>query len=345
MNITRTAAWFFIIAVILTFLVVAQNFLIPLVVAACVWFIINSIAGIIAKIKLKGRSLPMWLCRAISMTSIVGVIMFAIEIIVGSVNGMIAAVPQYQTNLDRMMNEAMVALHIQELPTMSQIMERFDLSAMAASMGAAISGLAGSLFLVLLYVVFMLLEQNTFPRKWRLMFGSRDQRRLAADVLEDVNESVRNYITYKTGINLAASLLALLLVWAVGLDFPIFWAFLIFLINWIPTIGSLVSVTMPTLFALVQFDSWTPVLIVFLGILGVQTIMFNIVEPRVLGKLLNISGLVVILALVLWGSLWGIVGMVLSVPIMVSLIIVLSKFESTKSIAIWLSADGFLVEE
>ncbi len=345
MDITRTAAWFFIIAVALAFLILAQNFLIPLVVAGCIWFIINSLSGLIAKVKIGKSGLPMWLCRTIAMVSILGLIVFAIEIIVGSVNGMIAAAPEYEENMGRMINEVMATFNVKELPTMTQLMERFDLSALAAEMGSAISGLAGSLFLVLLYVVFMLLEQSTFPRKWRLMFGTRDTRRLAADVLDDLNQSVRNYITYKTGLNLAASILCLVLVWAVGLDFPVFWAFLIFLINWIPTVGSLVSVSMPTLFAIVQFDSWTPVTVIFLGILAVQTIMFNIVEPRVLGKLLNISGLVVILALVLWGSIWGIVGMVLSVPIMVSLIIVLSKFESTKSIAIWLSADGFVEEK
>jgi predicted PurR-regulated permease PerM len=96
MDITRTAAWFFIIAVALTFLIMAQNFLIPLVVAACVWFIINSLAGVIAKLKIGKVGLPMWLCRTIAMVSIVGLIIFAIEIIVGSVNGMIAAAPEYE---------------------------------------------------------------------------------------------------------------------------------------------------------------------------------------------------------------------------------------------------------
>lgn len=337
---TRTAAWFFIIATVLALLVIAQDFLIPLAVAACIWFIINSLAGLIARIKIQHKGLPMWLCRAISMISIVGLMVFSIEIIIDSVNGMMEAAPQYEQNLEQMVGEAMVALHVEELPTMSQLMERFDLSAIATDMGTAISSLAGSMFLVLLYVVFMLLEQSTFPKKWRLMFGSRGARILAADVLDDINLSVRNYITYKTGINLATAGLNLILIWAVGLDFPVFWAFLIFLINWIPTIGSLISVAMPTLFAVVQFHSWTPVIIIFVGILAVQTVMLNIVEPRVLGKLLNISGLVVMLSLVLWGSIWGIVGMVLSVPIMVSLIIILSKFESTKPVAIWLSADG-----
>lgn len=340
MNITRTAAVFFIVATVLVFLVVAKDFLIPLVVAACIWFIINSIAGLIGRIPLGKKRLPKWLSRGIAMVLIVSGIFFAIEIIVGSVNGMIEAAPAYQKNLEGMVMQAMATFHVTELPTVSQLLERYDLSAVAGSMGTAISSLAGSLFLVLLYVVFMLLEQSTFPKKWRSMFGSRSTRLLAADALDDINRSVRNYITYKTAINLATALLNLVIIWAVGLDFPIFWAFLIFLMNWIPTIGSLVSVGMPTMFALVQFDRWTPIAIIFIGILAVQTVMLNIVEPRVLGKLLNISGLVVMLGLVLWGTIWGIVGMVLSVPIMVSLIIILSKFESTKPVAIWLSADG-----
>lgn len=340
MDVKRTAAWFVIIGLVLALLVIAQDFLIPIVVAACIWFIINSLTNLIRKIKVGGRQLPLWLCRTVALTTIVAIIFGAIEIIVASIDGMLAAAPAYQVNLERMLADGMAAFNMTELPTVSQLAEKVDFSSLAAEMGTAISSLAGSMFLVIFYVLFMIMEQGTFPRKWVAMFGNRDSRGVAADVLDDINKSVRNYITYKTGINLATSLLNLLVMWAVGLDFPIFWAFVIFLINWIPTIGSLVSVGLPTLFALVQFDTLTPAIVVLVGIMAVQTVMINIVEPRVLGKLLNVSGLVVMLALVLWGSIWGIVGMVLSVPIMVALIIILSKFESTRPVAIWLSSDG-----
>lgn len=340
MDLTRVAAWLFIVATVLALLVLAQDFLIPLVVAACIWFIINSLSNVIAKIRIGKRHLPFWFTRLLAMVVIVGTISGAIEIIVQSVNGMMVAAPRYEQNLENMIGEALVALNIKETMTLSQMMERMDLTAFATELGTAASSLASSLFLVIFYVLFMLMEQGTFPKKWRATFRTKDARRLAGSTLDHITLSVRNYITYKTGINLATALLNLVIIWLVGMDFPVFWAFFIFLINWIPTIGTLLSVVLPSLFALVQFNSWSPAIVIMVGIVAVQTLMINLVEPRVLGRLLNISGLVVMLSLVLWGMIWGIVGMVLSVPIMVSLIIILSNFPSTHTIAIWLSADG-----
>jgi AI-2 transport protein TqsA len=340
MDIMRVAAWVFIITVVLALLVLAQNFLIPLVVAACIWFIINSLSNLFARIQIGSFRLPMWTSRMLALFVIVGAIFGSVEIIIGSVNGMMEAAPLYQRNLEHMFGEAMTALGVEETPTFDQLLDQIDLSALAAQMGTAASSLAGSLFLVIFYVLFMLMEQGTFPKKWRATFPSKESRRMVGLTLQHINASVRNYITYKTGINLVTALLNFVILWLVGMDFPVFWAFFMFLINWIPTIGTFLSVGLPSLFALVQFNAWPPVIVVLVGIVAVQTVMINIVEPRVLGRLLNISGLVVMLSLVLWGMIWGIVGMVLSVPIMVSLIIILANFPSTKTIAIWLSADG-----
>jgi AI-2 transport protein TqsA len=340
MDVTKVAAWLFIFVVVLAFMILAQNFLIPLVVAACIWFIINSLSNIIARIQIARRRPPQWLARLVAMVIIVGAVFGSIEIIVGSVNSMMVAAPQYERNLENMIGQAFAAANIKETPTLSQMVEKIDLTSFAAQVGSAASSIASSLFLVIFYLMFMLMEQSTFPRKWRATIKSKEARRMAGHTLDHITASVRNYITYKTGINLITALLNLLIIWLLGMDFPIFWAFFIFIMNWIPTIGTLVSVIFPSVFALVQFNAWPPVIIVMLGIMTVQTLMINIVEPRLLGRLLNISGLVVMLSLVLWGMIWGIVGMVLSVPIMVSLIIILANFPSTHPIAIWLSADG-----
>lgn len=340
MNVTRFAAWLGIVTLGLAFLVLAKDFLVPLVVAACIWFIINSLSKLIARVRVLKLRLPMWLCRLIALVTIVGAIIGAIEIIVRSVNGMMEAAPEYQHNLELMFGQLLAALHVEHAPTIAQLMERVDLASMVSQIGSAVSGLAGSLFLVIFYVLFMLMEQSTFPRKWRATFTDRESRRFAGETLDEITASVRNYITYKSGINLVTALLNFGIVWLAGMDFPVFWGFLIFLLNWIPTIGTLLSVALPGLFALVQFNAWPPAIVVAVGIIVVQTVMINIVEPRVLGRLLNISGLVVMISLVVWGMIWGIVGMVLSVPIMVSLIIILSNFPSTRPIAIWLSADG-----
>jgi AI-2 transport protein TqsA len=118
----------------------------------------------------------------------------------------------------------------------------------------------------------------------------------------------------------------------------------VFFFYYIPTVGSILAVVAPSLITLVQFDHLSPFLIVLAVIGAIQTIMSNVVEPAVMGRSLNLSPLVVIISLTVWGTIWGVVGLFLCVPIMVVLLIVLAHFETTRPLAILLSADGEIPE-
>ena len=110
--------------------------------------------------------------------------------------------------------------------------------------------------------------------------------------------------------------------------------------NFIPTIGSLIGTIFPAFFSLIQFGELTPFLIVLITVGVIQIIVGNFIEPKLFGKSLNVSPLITILSLAIWGTIWGITGMILSVPITVIMIIVFSQFEKTKKIAIILSENG-----
>ena len=119
---------------------------------------------------------------------------------------------------------------------------------------------------------------------------------------------------------------------------------IIFLLNYIPTIGSLLGVFFPAVMAILQFGELVPVLVI-VGVLGfTQFFIGNILTPRVMGSSLNISPLVVMLSLALWGTLWGATGMVLCVPITVIAMIVFANFDSTRPVAVLLSQDGKLAQ-
>jgi predicted PurR-regulated permease PerM len=126
----------------------------------------------------------------------------------------------------------------------------------------------------------------------------------------------------------------------VGLDFAAFWALLVFILNFIPTIGSIVATILPGLLGLVQFESWKPVIILLVGITVIQQALGNFIEPNLMGMTLNLSPLVVVMSLILWGMLWGIVGMFLCVPITVILVIILGNFPATRWVAVLLSKEG-----
>ena len=113
-----------------------------------------------------------------------------------------------------------------------------------------------------------------------------------------------------------------------------------FFFYYIPTVGSILAIVAPAVLTLVQFDSLTPFLVVLLVFGTIQIVTANVVEPAVMGSTLNLSPLVVILSLAVWGTMWGVVGMFLCVPIMVVGLIVLAQFEATRPLAVLMSADG-----
>ena len=119
---------------------------------------------------------------------------------------------------------------------------------------------------------------------------------------------------------------------------------MVFFFYYIPTVGSILAIVAPALLTLVQFDHLTPFLIVLFVFGTIQIVMANVIEPAIMGRSLNLSPLVVIVSLMVWGTIWGVVGMFLCVPIMVVLLIVLAHFETTRPVAVLLSADGEIPE-
>ena len=168
----------------------------------------------------------------------------------------------------------------------------------------------------------------------------KDQNEQVDKLLEKIGGSVSNYLRLKTLVSLVTGILSYIALWMIGVDAPEFWAFLIFILNFIPTIGSLVGTVFPAIFCLFQFGEFLPSILV-LSIVGViQLLVGNFLEPKLMGSSMNISPLVTILSLSIWGAMWGITGMILSVPITVIMIIILSQFERTKPVAIMLSEKG-----
>ena len=161
-------------------------------------------------------------------------------------------------------------------------------------------------------------------------------------MINKIHHSIGNYVGLKTVVSLLTGFLSYFALLFIGVDAPLFWAFLIFVLNFIPTIGSLIATIFPAIFAILQFGEFTPGFLVLAIVGSIQLIVGNLVEPRLMGNTLNISPLVVFLTLSLWGVMWGITGMLLSVPITVILIIIMSEFPGTRPIAILLSQRGNL---
>jgi AI-2 transport protein TqsA len=317
------------------FLIVAQDLLIPIVIAGVIWYVTRSISDQIHRL-----GIPRALCTILASVTIIVAIVVAVEIIANNVERMVLDAPTYQTRVEELKESLLAFLELERLPSFAQIFEEVDLQPLVGGIGASLSSFAGNFFLVLIYTVFLLLEQSTLPAKWKASFRNQEQLENATKTVNRISASVRNYISVKTAMSLLTAGLSWGVMAIIGLEYAVFWAFIIFLLNYIPAIGSMLATAFPVLFSILQYDTLTYTAILLVVITVIQFSVANLLEPLLMGRTLNISALVTLISLSLWGVIWGVTGMILSVPIMVTLIIIFSEFESTRAIAVWLSSDG-----
>jgi predicted PurR-regulated permease PerM len=187
-------------------------------------------------------------------------------------------------------------------------------------------------FIVAIIVVFVLAEATIFPFKFQAILGHDRASRMR--ITRTITE-VQAYLGIKTVISLATGLLAGLLCWATGLDFPVLLGLVAFVLNFIPTIGSIIAAAPAMVLALILYD-WPWMLLVGLGYLSINTVFGQILEPNVMGRRMGLSTLVVVLSLLFWGWLWGPVGALLSVPLTMVLKIALENTPDLRWIAILL---------
>jgi len=209
-------------------------------------------------------------------------------------------------------------------------------SSALSAMAAALS----NLMLVLFVVIFILFEAGGFRKKMVAALAVRgdandDATEERLGQLEEIVQNVQSYLAWKTLISLGTGLCVGVYCWILGVDFPILWALLAFLLNYVPNIGSLIAAGPPVLLAVVQLGPGRA-LALAAGYVVINTIFGNVVEPLVLGRKLGLSSLVVFLSLIVWGFVWGPVGMLLSVPLTVMVRIGLEANPETRWIAVLL---------
>jgi len=332
-----------ILAVIGSFyvLVVGKAFLVPLAVAVMIWYVINALSRSYAKL-IPGISSPNMLTTGASLISIGLFVYFAVSMVQDNINGVAEAAPQYKENFNALTNKLATRFNVENLPNLKQLTSSVEIAPVISTLAGSFTSMISNIFLVLIYVLFLMLEQGTFKNKIAAIFPDKQKRESILSILSHTQEDIQTYLWIKTLTSTATGFISYFVLLMVGVDFAGFWAFTIFLLNFIPTVGSIIATLFPALLALIQFDTFHQFFIVLVCVGAVQVAVGNFVEPKLMGNSLNLSPFVVMMSLTLWGSIWGIAGMFLSVPITVILLIVLAHFDKTRYLAILLSGDGNL---
>lgn len=336
---TITYSLLTLIAVVII-LIYGKSILLPAVLAVMIWFIIRAVRNFVGKIKFGKKEFPGWLQNGVAFLLIFSVLGLVGKMLAMNIAHMSEVLPVYEKNITLLSIEINRLFNLDLAVWMKDFVGNFDLTSLLKQLLNSVSELFANAFMVLLYVLFLLLEEIIFPNKLKALFPSPTKLKNAKTLLTKLNQSINDYLFTKTLVSLITGVLSYIVLLIIGIDFAFFWAFVIFLLNYIPNIGSLVATIFPASIALLQTGSLIPFLWVLGSIGTIQVMIGNIIEPKVMGSSLNISPLIVLLALAFWGSIWGIVGMILSVPITVMMIIVFAQFPSTKNIAILLSENG-----
>jgi len=339
-SIVRAASALVLIGAIVAFLQYFRTFLQPFVVALILWFLVSEVRRLLMMIKIKGKPLPRLLLTLVSAVAVFFVFYIITNLIIANFQNLADNADKYGEALEKLF------VQIERLPGIQNLGETAKQyqSAIVSSASVAAKALAsfiGRFLLVIFYVLFLLLEEAAMGNKIRKIYSRSSSSRSLRNSINRITKLLSAYLGIKIFTSFLTGFFSYFVLLFLGIDMPMLWAFIIFIMNFIPSIGSIVATSFPVIFSMLQYaGDWGKAASVLIGILFIQIGVGNELEPRILGNRMNLSPLVVILGLTFWGFVWGFVGMLLSVPIMATLMIVFSQFESTRNTAILLSKDG-----
>lgn len=338
-DIKRLAAWILVTSGILIILVYFQAFLKPIIVSIIIWFLVRQLRDFINRTQRIGLKIPAIVVNTLSLVIVVGGFYLIMLIIVSNIENFIRNFDEYSGNINKTL------IQIEEftgydIHNESTTFKGSTFQAALTTLAGSFSAFIGKFFLVILYVIFIMLESKLTERKLGIIFRDQQNNQAFSAVMKAIDSLFKDYVSIKIFTSFLTGLFSFFVLVFFDVQLSGLWAFLIFLLNFIPSIGSLIATIFPSIFITLQTGDLTSFLYVFLGVGFVQIIVGNIIEPRLMGNKLNLSPTMVLFSLIFWGFLWGVIGMLLSVPILAMQMIVFSQFKDTRPVAVFLSRTG-----
>lgn len=345
----KTGIWIIAAGVIVAFLYLGRALFAPLAMAVFLFLVMEGFARAIdnrSKLLKRGAS------RVISILVVTVGFGFFIALMARGVAQFGGQAGLYEIKINMLISDFYGLFQLTDAPTLSDLLFGTPGRLLLATLGSTTGGLSEDLILILLYVAFMFSAQSAWALKLDRIFPDRERREQARRVGDAARAGIETYLWTQTVISVLTTAFTYVTLIILGVENALFLAALIFVLNYIPTIGSIVAALIPLLFALVQpeLPGWVPGAgpegtyiyagIVFGTVAFWQFFFGNFVQPRMMGDSLNLSALVVLISLAVWGAIWGIPGMFLSAPLTVLMMVLFAQSKGTRWIAIALSADG-----
>ncbi|MCF8243283.1 MAG: AI-2E family transporter [Melioribacteraceae bacterium] len=338
-----------------------QHIFIPFVLAYLLFFIFEPLNSF-----LKKHKIPSGVSTVIDITIIASIFWGISRVIITSFTQFGEEMPIYESRLNNIVGSTFKSMGITDPAlinfNLSEILQNLDYGGLASGFFTSTISLFSTVFFILFFFIFIssghakiyeaikrrYVESNVkssvkqIRKQLKTEVSEEDTDDLDAKLSEMklyreatveqtfrvITEQIQRYIATKFLISLTTGVLVGIVLWIFGVDFVIVWAFLTTMLNFIPNIGSAIAVILPTLMTLVQFESFGYTLLIGGIIAVIQNVIGNIIEPKIFGDRLGLNPIVILISLLVWGYIWGIVGMFLSVPLTAVIKIIISNSKS-----------------
>ncbi|KGJ06362.1 transporter [Paracoccus halophilus] len=327
-------------------LIVGKSLILPIVVAVISVYVLIAASDAVARLP-GGRQLPEWLRRVVVLVGFMLGMIWLGGVMVSTAEQILPRVPEYQRNVSGLLSRLVEVLGLDIDPDWtalwSDMIERIRLQQLAGTILGSISAAAGLIFMVVIYAIFLMGERGGFAHKVAVAMPG-DSGAQTSRIVAEINRAISDYLAVKTLVNVILGLLSFAVLWGTGVDFAIFWAILIALLNYIPYVGSLLGVAFPVALSMAQFGEVQRTLLLAVLLIAAQVFVGSGLEPRMVGRKVNMSPFVVLVALALWSSVWGVAGAILAIPLTSIIAIVMGSFGSTRPFAVLLAQDVSVFE-
>ena len=336
----------FVYGVILALIVgwvlhIGQGILIPIIFSVLLGFIIIGLTRLLERVPGLGSAQLRYLLSALIIGSgLLGVMWM----LFANVGRAAALAPQYQDALLASIQDLAVRLGVESEPSWKSLRQQFlaqvSVQRMVGGILGSVLSIVATLIVVSLYVIFLLIEQRSFSNKIENVSQNPEQVLFIRQIISNINGKIGTYLALKTFLSVLLGLVSWAIMAYCGMEFAVFWGVLIALLNYVPYIGSFLSIFLPAAFAILQFSSVSQVLAVMVPLSVVQFLNGNFLDPYLMGNSLNLSPFVILVSLTIWSALWGISGAFLAVPLTAVMVMIFAEFPGTRPYAVLLSRSG-----
>lgn len=320
-----------------TILKLTVSFCIPLTVATMLSFVCYPVCN-----RLKKFHIP-WIASIFLCIAVILIMFYFIgTLLVSSLRTILSTYPNYEdrfTAIYKIFAHTFKISFDEDLSLFNNLWNSLNVRTMVQNLAITFSSnlvaFSKTIFVVMLFLIFLLIEFESLKTKIALAFSDEHTNQKILTIARNTITEVTHFLSIKFMVSLLTGLIVFIGTFAVQMDFPIIWGFLAFILNFIPTFGSIASWMLTTLFAILQFyPDWGKIIFVAILVMTVNLILGNIIEPRWEGTDLGISPFIILVSLSFWGWMWGFVGMVLAVPLMVIIKIICENIEILRPVAI-----------